>query len=265
MDRYNFHTYTKRCGHAVGEDEEYVLAAINNNYKVLGVSDHCPYRKLSVPDQRMEWDKYSDYLNDIKKLKDKYKNDIKIYIGLECEYYPEMKKDLIELKEKCDYLILGQHHYISGDKTIRYKTDKELNKMLNHIKTGIESGLFLYLAHPDYYLRYRPIWDDIAIELCHKICRLSLEYDVPLELNCNGIMMQRMDSNRIVYPYHPFWKIVGEYGCRVCYGVDAHDPIRFTYDYDNELNKLIKDNNLNIIDVEELVKRIGGDFNERTL
>ena len=30
MKKYNYHTHTKRCGHAVGEDEEYVIAAINN-------------------------------------------------------------------------------------------------------------------------------------------------------------------------------------------------------------------------------------------
>ena len=26
MQKFNYHSHTKRCGHAIGEDEEYVLA-----------------------------------------------------------------------------------------------------------------------------------------------------------------------------------------------------------------------------------------------
>ena len=40
---YNYHTHTKRCFHAGGEDEEYVEKAIENGVKTLGFSDHAPY------------------------------------------------------------------------------------------------------------------------------------------------------------------------------------------------------------------------------
>ena len=39
----NYHTHTKRCNHALGEDREYVEAAIKAGLKVLGFSDHCPF------------------------------------------------------------------------------------------------------------------------------------------------------------------------------------------------------------------------------
>lgn len=42
--------------------------------------------------------------------------------------------------------------------------------------------------------------------------------------------------------------------------ISDHCPYRII-----EVNKLIKDNNMNIIDVEELLKRIGGAKNERTV
>ena len=38
----NYHTHTKRCGHAIGEDEEYVLRAIENGFDEIGFSDHAP-------------------------------------------------------------------------------------------------------------------------------------------------------------------------------------------------------------------------------
>ncbi len=35
----NYHTHTKRCGHAKGTDEEYVIAAIEGGFDELGFSD----------------------------------------------------------------------------------------------------------------------------------------------------------------------------------------------------------------------------------
>ena len=38
----NYHTYTARCGHASGREEEYILRAIEGGIKILGFSDHIP-------------------------------------------------------------------------------------------------------------------------------------------------------------------------------------------------------------------------------
>ena len=38
----NYHTHTRRCGHAVGEDREYAEAAVQAGLKILGFSDHAP-------------------------------------------------------------------------------------------------------------------------------------------------------------------------------------------------------------------------------
>ena len=45
--RTNFHTHTYRCKHAGGTEQDYVLAAINQEVSILGFSDHAPY-----PDDR---------------------------------------------------------------------------------------------------------------------------------------------------------------------------------------------------------------------
>lgn len=47
LKKINFHTHTKRCKHAKGEDKDYIDAAIKNNLDILGFSDHGPY-----PDNR---------------------------------------------------------------------------------------------------------------------------------------------------------------------------------------------------------------------
>ena len=39
----NYHTHTARCMHAIGSEEEYILAAISAGYTELGFSDHTPW------------------------------------------------------------------------------------------------------------------------------------------------------------------------------------------------------------------------------
>ena len=41
--KVNYHTHTKRCGHASGEDREYVESAIEAGLEVLGFADHCRF------------------------------------------------------------------------------------------------------------------------------------------------------------------------------------------------------------------------------
>ena len=38
----NYHSHTERCGHAWGTDDEFVLAAIDAGFQVLGFSEHTP-------------------------------------------------------------------------------------------------------------------------------------------------------------------------------------------------------------------------------
>ena len=38
----DYHIHTKRCGHAIGEMEEYVKNAIRKGLREIGFSDHLP-------------------------------------------------------------------------------------------------------------------------------------------------------------------------------------------------------------------------------
>ena len=83
---YNYHTHTKRYGHASGKDEDYVLAAIKEGYDGLGFSDHVMLPNIISDSVRGRYEQKNEYLNSIKSLKDKYQNQIEIYVGFECEW-----------------------------------------------------------------------------------------------------------------------------------------------------------------------------------
>ena len=81
----NFHTHNYRCGHAIGNVEDYVKVAINEGYSELGISDHSP-----VPDyyqDRMKIEELGEYLLEIEEAQKKYGDKIKIYKSLEIEYF----------------------------------------------------------------------------------------------------------------------------------------------------------------------------------
>ena len=104
MRKTNYHMHTRRCMHASGRDEEYVISAIKNGYEEIGFSDHSPWKYDSdfVANMRMPLSKFDDYYASVSSLKEKYKDRISIKIGLECEYFPKyidwLKQFLIDKK-----------------------------------------------------------------------------------------------------------------------------------------------------------------------
>jgi histidinol-phosphatase (PHP family) len=83
MIKTNWHTHTFRCGHAKGTDEEYVLAAIKAGVRILGFSDHAAYETPNSR-ERMRMEQVDEYASSIRSLKEKYVNQIDIYVGMEC-------------------------------------------------------------------------------------------------------------------------------------------------------------------------------------
>ena len=147
----NYHTHTTRCMHATGDDEDYVLSAIKGGYRILGFSDHTPwkYRTDYVADMRMLPEELPGYVESLKTLREKYHDRIDIRIGLECEYFPQYIHWLKEQTKKyqLDYIIFGNHHYHTDEKFPYFGHHTDSRDMLELYEEsaieGMESGLLL--------------------------------------------------------------------------------------------------------------------------
>lgn len=250
----NYHTHTTRCRHAFGKDRDYIDKAIKAGITELGFSDHAPM--LFPVDNyystyRMFPEDVADYVNSINLLREEYKDKIKIYLGYEFEYFPELFDKTIEFLNQCgyEYLILGQHftdneyepyaHY-SGLPT----NDETLfDKYINQVIEGLKTGKFLYIAHPDLFNYTGP--DRIYIEKMTYLCKEIKKLGYPVEFNLLGFAQKRN------YPDKRFWKIVSEVGNDVIIGFDAHSPEAFQNKriYNSALNYLAK---LGITPLEKL-------------
>ena len=244
---YNYHTHTKYCHHATGEMEEYVKYAIANHMEFLGFSEHSPFR---FPDgyettyHRIFIADVPDYLKEAKRLREQYQNQIKIAIGYEMEYYPLYFPKMLEmvLDFQAEYLILGQHYlkneYPDGFPSgVPTKNDEHLIEYTDCVIKGMQTGVFSYVAHPDFF-HYAGKNEVLYQQEAKRICLASKEYNIPLEINLNGARTQQN------YPCDQFFSVAGKIGCPVTIGMDAHNAPDV---YDKENIKLAK----------EMIKRHG--------
>lgn len=259
MVKYNYHTHTFRCGHAVGTDEEYVIEAIKAGIKELGFSDHVILRDHSQKGTRGDYSLLPDYINSIESLREKYKDQIKIYLGFEAEampYYFDYYKELLN-EGHIEYFILGNHWELDEHNNLSSfffhstTTTKIIKRYTSSLIRGMKTGLFKFVAHPDLFMLNYAKWNKTTIKCSEEICKWSLKLDIPLEFNFGPIRSGLRIINgeeRYTYPYFRFWEIVKKYGCKVILGLDVHNPKDIATDRNNPGYELANKLELNIID-----------------
>ena len=222
----NLHTHTPRCNHANGTEREYIERAIQAGFHTLGFSDHAPmpFEGDYYSNFRMKLDQTEDYVNTLLALREEYKNDIRLLIGFEAEYYPAVFGRLIDfiIPYPVDYLILGQH-FLLNEQNAPYSgaetQDENLLRLyVDQTCEAMRTDRYTYFAHPD-LIRYT---GDEEIYRRHilRLCETAKEMDVPLEINLLGVWNNRH------YPDERFFRIAAEVGNKVVFGVDAHQPER---------------------------------------
>ena len=221
----NYHTHTPRCNHAEGAERDYIERALEAKLRELGFSDHSPYL-FDVPGYysrfRMKPEQMEDYANTLLALREEYRDRIRLFIGLEMEYYPRLFSRTLDFLRQypLDYLILGQHAIYNETEGIFSPRPTDDEKLLDQYRgqtlEALETGLFSYFAHPDLFCF---TGDPKAYERhVRTICRRARELGIPLEFNLLGFQEEKH------YPDPRFWRVAGEEGCSVVLGSDAHEP-----------------------------------------
>lgn len=221
----NYHTHTKRCQHASGEDREYVEAAIQAGFQILGFADHCPWvfpRKDFVSGMRMSPAEVEGYFYSLESLKKEYAKEIKIYIGFETEHCPGLMEAQDELLKgyPLDYMIQGQHflgvEYDSVYTGWKHPEEDVLKGYVDIAIEGIKSGRYLYMAHPD--LINFTGEEELYRQQMKRLCAALKEADIPIEINILGLWEGRQ------YPAKRFLELAQETGNKAIIGMDAHSP-----------------------------------------
>lgn len=220
----NYHAHTTRCRHARGTEKEYVEKAIARGLQVFGFSDHTPqwFPNDYYSTMRMFPDQLPEYCQTALSLREEYKGQIEIPLGVEAEYYPVTWTETLHRLQDAgiEYMILGQH-WIGNEYDAPYSgipTEDEviLSRYCDQVIAAMETGKITYIAHPD-IVRFA---GDFKIYEKHmrRICKASKDTDTPLEINFLGLAANRH------YPNPLFWQFAAEENVDVVFGIDAHSP-----------------------------------------
>ena len=226
----NYHTHTRRCFHADGEDRDYVLKAIDVGLRVLGFSDHTPW-PFDNPGKkrgRMYPEQLAGYVDSIRSLREEFAGKIDIQLGLEVEpyvqYYGWLKERIEEFS--IEYLILGNHYLTEKEEKFfgHGCTPSEMAASVKNTARAVETGLFKYICHPDLIFN-NYVFDGNCISASRDILSLAQEHRIPIEYNTSGFIKQERGLVKgLGYPTERFWDIASEYDVDVYIGFDAHSP-----------------------------------------
>ncbi len=230
------HTHHVRCGHASGNLEEYILKGIDMGLMQIGLSDHMPLLHVDpatyFSGMAMTMEELPFYVEECLLLKEKYKDQIDIRMGLEGDYiegYEEKINKIIQ-DYPWDYVI-GSVHFLGEWDISDYRQlsgwegrsiEAVYHQYYQAVQKAAQTGFYDYIGHLDVIKRFGKFPERDVIELEKETLDIIHKQNIGLELNASGLRMpvkEMFPSRRILeYAYH--------IDIPLTLGSDAHQPER---------------------------------------
>jgi len=232
--RVDLHNHTTLCNHATGSMEEYIKRAIELGIDQFGFSEHAPMdfdKKYRLDSSQKDY-----YENEVKRLKEEYKNQINILLGYEVDFMQNVKMLDEILNAKVDYLI-GSVHFLDGwgfdnPEFIGEYKNKDIDKIwqdyFDTVQEMAKTKYFDIVGHIDLIkiFNYLPKKDIkiIALDALKEIKKSNMV----IEINAAGLRKPIKE----VYPSKDILELVYELNIPITLSSDAHsiEQIGFKYD-----------------------------------
>lgn len=252
MQNFNMHTHTFRCGHAVSDEIDYSLAALEGGITRLGFSEHIAHEGFDNPTDRINFGEMGEYYDAINALKEKMAGKMEIFLGAEMEYFDDNDDYYDELKSNLDYMIVGQHNDRKNGIDYTYEWNpKAMEDYARLICTAVEKGYTRYIAHPSYPMLSSKEFTTHHEKAIEKIANAAKKYGAALEWNLKGMskgIRDYGDYKSYIYPHKKAWEIIREINPKIVIGYDAHNPKVL-------INKELEKEARRLLDGVEIVER----------
>jgi len=231
----DLHIHSQLSHDGKAEIKDYCEQALNLGIKELGFCEHLD---LFPKDPHFGIHNYQLYKREMEKAREHYPN-LKIRMGLEVTYLPEIEKEIREYLENKDYdYILGAVHLVDeGNSTISEQEPAQLyfgrkekeecyQGFFELVLRAVKSGLFDGIAHLDlvnrYGLNYFPDWEwRFHYGIIKRIFEGIIKRGMALEINSSGLR----ELPKRPYPEKDLVKLYQELGGEIItIGSDAHSP-----------------------------------------
>jgi histidinol-phosphatase (PHP family) len=246
--KFDLHTHHYRCGHAEGEIRDYIESAIAGGLAAIGISDHSPYfgssEEQAQPLIAMAKSEFPKYVAEILQLKEEYKSEIDVLLGVESDFFPEFAEIYREVyvNYPFDYII-GSVHQVNAVSIFnrnRWKKHTEAQKVAvkeayyELIQRSARSGMFQILGHIDAMKGFYPAFSEIKTDVVDETLRVIGECKMAIEINTSG---KTKDCGGW-YPSDAILERALFHGVEVTFGSDAHKPSRVADEWDEVAARL---------------------------
>lgn len=248
MLKFDLHTHHERCGHALGGIRDYIEAAVSEGLQVIGISDHSPY--FGHPDEQpwpqvaMAKRDFAVYVAEVLRLKELYKGQIEVLLGVESDFFPEHAEAYRRVYEQYPFdYIIGSVHQSGGVSIFNKKRWKGLTdaqqieqKELYYdlIQQSARSGMFQILGHIDAMKGFYPAFSAIQTKAVEHTLKIIGETGMAIEINTSG----KTKDVGGWYPADDILEMALHYGVDVTFGSDAHKPSRVGDEWDQVAARL---------------------------
>ncbi|MHA1339602.1 MAG: histidinol-phosphatase HisJ [Promethearchaeota archaeon] len=241
---WDYHVHSKYCRHANGNIEDYIKAAIAQELDEIGISEHNPYELMPESDlvprkeYAMPMTELSQYFSELESLRGKYKEKIKVKIGMEIDYFAwnieNIKSFINSNKLKFDYIIGSVH--ILYDESVGYfpiddkrfdvfdkvGVDKVFENYLDQMEGLINSGLYDIVAHIDLPKKnlHRHSNREFYLNRMENLLDIIKGKNLAIEYSLAGLRKKCKEP----YPEEIIVEMIAERRIPMIISSDSHDP-----------------------------------------
>lgn len=249
MIKADFHLHSSFSGDCNTPMEEQIKKAIDLDLEHVCFTDHLD---LQYPKEYGFFDlEVEEYVKQLELMKDKYKEKINIYLGIEFGLVAEAARQYEELVKKFPFdFIIGSTHIIDWkdpyfpDYWEGKSRHQGMVEYFNCILKNIQSyNEFDSLGHLDYIIRYTDIPEDTRRnkdikfdnfeykeykDVLDEILKHLIKHDKSLEINTGGYR-HGLGAPNPGYSVLKRYKEMG--GKLITIGSDAHKPEHLAFEY----------------------------------
>lgn len=242
------HVHTRFCGHATGEMEEYVQAAISHGLRKIVFLEHMEEGILTQAKTWLAEEDFDRYFAEGKRLHEQYGSQIEIGLGVECGYNEGHGDALLTRLGKrqwdrigisCHFLKLpGVPEHLNMfskkveniDLARRFGPEKILDRYFAILHQAIRQLPGTFVCHLDAALRRVP---EITLTAGHyqmidELLRTVKEKGMALELNTSGLDMRGKP-----FPTRRILSMALACDIPLVLGSDAHKPADVARHFDD--------------------------------
>ncbi len=233
------HVHTRFCGHATGEMEEYVQAAIRRGLRKIIFLEHMEEGILSSYKTWLSEEDFDHYFGEGERLQELYGSRIEIGLGVECGYNAERADALrsrlarrrwdrigischfLKLEGVAEHLNMFSRKAGNVELASRFDPEMLLDRYFHALHEAVHQLPGTFVCHLDGALRHVPkaVLTDGHYRLIDALLRTVKGKGMAIEVNTSGIPIRGEP-----FPTRRILTMALDHGIPLMLGSDAHSP-----------------------------------------